>query len=617
MSLLSLVLNLHGESSRNQSPPSPKSIRSRQLSPIPSTETKPPKPSNYNISINLESPPIVLYGNPTVSTGSIISGILTVNTSKPVKLESVTLSLVQTMQYAKPFTVPGIICKQCNSLNISTHELARWDVLTSRTTFSKGNHQYPFSHLLPGSLPPTSKLGSPTGLTTYIKYELIAIAKSKNNSIELSMPIPISRSILKGPERNSLRIFPPTDVQASVTLPNVIHPKSTFPIEIKLDNLVSKKRRWRMRKLTWRIDEHTKVKARTCDVHAAKLPDVVHLYGKINGEKSTRQPGVHTSMSLSTCPTRQPRSHHHHHQHSHSHSHSHTDNDNSTPVEPPEPEVEETPIPVTNAHQSFVEDFVNNSSTAPTTAELSPEQSPAVVELDQQKHLYIEETRTVASGNIKSGWKSDFTGRGQIELGAFINISSITSGIPSTVTSISSNDNNDDPHESLMNANISCDIDDPTLGVHVNHTFVVEVVVAEEVVTVPKEIPLSTARTRGATISRIPLTPSISAPATASSSSRSRSASAAATTPTPAAPTASASIPTGAARVLRMQFKLPITERSGLGIAWDDEVPPTYEDIRTFSPPNYDNSSTPTLYTSVTRHVSIDGIAGDLPEFTL
>lgn len=47
--------------------------------------------------------------------------------------------------------------------------------------------------------------------------------------------------------------------------------------------------------------------------------------------------------------------------------------------------------------------------------------------------------------------------------------------------------------------------------------------------------------------------------------------------------------PTGAARVLRTQFALNVTERSGMGIAWDDEQPPMYEDVPD-SPPQYPNS---------------------------
>lgn len=44
--------------------------------------------------------------------------------------------------------------------------------------------------------------------------------------------------------------------------------------------------------------------------------------------------------------------------------------------------------------------------------------------------------------------------------------------------------------------------------------------------------------------------------------------------------------PTGAARVLRTQFNLTLTDRLGMGIAWDDEMPPMYEDVPD-SPPHY------------------------------
>lgn len=44
--------------------------------------------------------------------------------------------------------------------------------------------------------------------------------------------------------------------------------------------------------------------------------------------------------------------------------------------------------------------------------------------------------------------------------------------------------------------------------------------------------------------------------------------------------------PTGAARILRMSFKLTVTERAGMGISWDEETPPVYEDVPD-SPPGY------------------------------
>jgi len=47
--------------------------------------------------------------------------------------------------------------------------------------------------------------------------------------------------------------------------------------------------------------------------------------------------------------------------------------------------------------------------------------------------------------------------------------------------------------------------------------------------------------------------------------------------------------PTGSARVLRTQFNLVVTERGGMGISWDEEQPPMYEDVPA-SPPGYANA---------------------------
>lgn len=51
-------------------------------------------------------------------------------------------------------------------------------------------------------------------------------------------------------------------------------------------------------------------------------------------------------------------------------------------------------------------------------------------------------------------------------------------------------------------------------------------------------------------------------------------------------------LPTGSARVLRMHFNIIVTERSGLGISWDEEQPPLYENVPA-SPPGYRNIISP------------------------
>jgi arrestin-related trafficking adapter 1 len=48
--------------------------------------------------------------------------------------------------------------------------------------------------------------------------------------------------------------------------------------------------------------------------------------------------------------------------------------------------------------------------------------------------------------------------------------------------------------------------------------------------------------------------------------------------------------PTGNARVLRMSFPMIITERGGMGISWDEEIPPRYEDVAWNAPPTFAQS---------------------------
>ena len=48
--------------------------------------------------------------------------------------------------------------------------------------------------------------------------------------------------------------------------------------------------------------------------------------------------------------------------------------------------------------------------------------------------------------------------------------------------------------------------------------------------------------------------------------------------------------PTGNARVLRMSFPMIMTERGGMGISWDEEIPPRYEDVAWNAPPSFAQS---------------------------
>ena len=125
------------------------------------------------------------------------------------------------------------------------------------------------------------------------------------------------------------------------------------------------------------------------------------------------------------------------------------------------------------------------------------------------KGVLHEETRTIGSEDLKSGWKTDFdTPGGQVEM-------EFTPAVKA-------------------NSHPVCDVDSPT-GLSCSHNLIVEIIVAEE-----------QTHAKGGKYAT----------------------------------------PTGSARVLRMQFKVTLTERAGMGISWDEEMPPMYEDVPT-SPPHY------------------------------
>ncbi|CAK7905699.1 protein Ldb19p [[Candida] anglica] len=679
------------------SSPSTHSLHTSKSSPNASSQSK------VSLAIKLESPPIILYGPAQESTGSIVSGLLLLevdpkqgsstlspstsrtppsgvstpipshssigavpdrpstptyeeSTASSVSLDTVTLSLVQTVRYTRPFVVSSSSVASCKSCAVQNNVLARWDVVTHTTAIQPGSHAYPFSHLLPGSLPASSKLGSYHS-TSYIKYELIAEANGNKQEVaRVSLPLNIARSILRGPDRNSLRVFPPTEVTASAVLPNVVYPKSSFPIGLKLDNVVNERgdRRWRMRKLTWRIEESVKVRAAVCEKHESKLKAFEETQKRVNLHRELKTGGsgaagssgsggssgenkgslhhstIQTNTLFSISPSAQ--------QALQQRQQDEAAEAAAAAIEArvranvdiePEREVENT-----NLEEAFLEDFgsalpsTNSTSTTTpsnntgesrppretTSATPSPNiHSPGSVTstgfvgsnsstanpqqaspIDLTESIYLEEIRTVNHGEIKSGWKSDFSGKGRIELQAEISAINLSSGLLRHVTKKTSREpsntsQKDHDREGLRNgATIACDIEDPNLGIYVNHTLVVEVVIAEEL--------LQSAEKRAGTPNSLRPVTSVASqhsvdspglhPVSSTVSTNSLSASMASNT--------QPGVPSGAARVLRMQFKLPFTERSGLGIAWDDEVPPTYEDVRTLSPPTYTDSASNT-----------------------
>ena len=359
------------------------------------------------LEVDMESPPVVFYGPPAHSSGALFSGQLLLTVADPdIKLSILSMVLNAKVTTRKP------VSKDCIDCSSKTTELFKWNFLTEPTGYQNGQHNFPFSYLLPGHLPATSR-----SCLGHIDYFLSAKAiTSVAENIDVERPLIVQRALMPGVEKNSIRIFPPTNLTATLTLPSIIHPIGSFPVQMRIIGLVDPslkeiQRRWRVRKMNWRIDEHSRIISAACQKHANKV-----------GGKG--------------------------------------------------------------------------------------------------KGILHEDTRTIGSEDCKSGWKTDFdVPGGQVEMEFMIVVKA--------------------------NSHPVCDVESPT-GLSSSHNLVVEIIVAEE----------QTAQKGGRYAA-----------------------------------------PTGAARVLRMQFKLILTERAGMGISWDEEMPPIYEDVPN-SPPHYQK---------------MDDFEGDLP----
>ncbi|VEU22085.1 DEKNAAC103095 [Brettanomyces naardenensis] len=627
-----------------------------------------------------------------------------------VQMKEVRLYFIQVVTYGKPFLPNSADLEQCLQCRRQVTELACWDVLTKRTAFVKGSsHSYPFSYLIPGSFPPTTILSN---CHTSITYELVCKAKFVNNKgkedlINLSLPIMIRRSVLRGHDRNSLRVFPPTDVTATAAIPNVAYPRSTFPVEIRMDNIATKDRRWRMRKLNWRVEESVRIKTHHCNKHVAKYglcvdftkhkqkgrklnknsggvnnPTYNYFYDAPlirnrrteNRRSGSNRDGVADREGQGDGPSDQSEDSDHHEE---SEPSDHPVAAAQHPINPTDSAPDLSPFASNwslNAsdshapHYSSIGDALSSSITTETRQNMSLASPDEVVlplnnsepSLSSSKRrnpeLYVEEIRTLSSGEMKSGWKSDFSNKGRIELVVEVSVMDLMSmgfnSANSNITTITSENCDSplfDPSVYLeTGANCSCDIEDRELGIYVSHNLIMEAVVAEELIQSSGGYgkPVTTgSSTSGTTRVMRTLVPEETLPQQRHLSNQIRQLreQEAAATPDVAGGTSErrgsssstnshhdggtgpdsmrgnredaanhvSAIPTGVARVLRMQFKVVMTERSGLGVSWDDEVPPTYNAVGSFSPPTYQqatsNNNTP-LLSSLVIPLDDDGL---------
>ena len=215
----------HLTQTKRQSSGSRQSRASGDKTPTKSLSPRvgPQKPAQLTVSI--ESPPLVSYGPGSNSSGALLSGQLSVTVTDPeLRLEAFTMRLLARVTFRRP------VVKDCAACAVQTTELKTWVFLSEPATFKKGSHSCPFSYLLPGHLPATthSTLGA-------LEYVLAGTATSSmGETLAVQHVIPLSRALPPSPtDRASVRVFPPTHLRAEVAHPPVVHPIGDFRVHLR------------------------------------------------------------------------------------------------------------------------------------------------------------------------------------------------------------------------------------------------------------------------------------------------------------------------------------------------------------------------------------------------
>lgn len=239
------------------------------------------------LSWKIESPPIIFHGDAENSTGALVSGqlFLDVKDEAGYEVDSFKATLHIHVTQKKPFTVH---CSDCTNQYTLLKE---WTFLsktlppaTGAIHLARGVHAFPFSVLLDGHLPAT--LDSALASIAYeFKAEAIPTAaaptaashhgsSSQHHPIRLEKLFDVKRS-LPAPElpHHSVRVFPPTNVKASVHYQQVIHPIGMNTLTMRLDGIAKTNSTantieyWKLKKLTWRLEETLKTVAPACEKH--------------------------------------------------------------------------------------------------------------------------------------------------------------------------------------------------------------------------------------------------------------------------------------------------------------------------------------------------------------
>ncbi|KAI1828205.1 hypothetical protein F4861DRAFT_489144 [Xylaria intraflava] len=233
------------------------------------TQKEPPQNQNASLDWRIESSPPIMYGSPGESTGALISGQLQLCVKEDAfELEDLEARFELCVTQKRPFNSH---CQDCASQKT---ELKRWSFLTEATTLTQRTHEFPFSVLLEGHLPVTTN-----NTLVSIEYVFTAEAKPRDGGapLKLRRTIDVRRSLaVPDVAHHSVRVFPPTAITASVHYDAIVYPNTTSNFTLRLDGIgkhntsVHSIEYWKLKRLTWRLEENVTTVAPACQKHAPK-----------------------------------------------------------------------------------------------------------------------------------------------------------------------------------------------------------------------------------------------------------------------------------------------------------------------------------------------------------
>ncbi len=127
-----------------------------------------------------------------------------------------------------------------------------------------------------------------------IQYVFTAEAHPRDGGLPLKMrrTIDVRRSLpVPGIPRHSVRVFPPTDITASVHYDPVVHPNATSRFSLRLDGIGKHNpasrtvEYWKLKRLSWKLEENISTVAPACQKHTPKTTSGGEAGDNGNGTK--------------------------------------------------------------------------------------------------------------------------------------------------------------------------------------------------------------------------------------------------------------------------------------------------------------------------------------------